>query len=107
MKGKFSDRVTPLMTSAIKIACSSLSITQGPAIRNSPPAPILTLSIWKDALMGLTTEGTGNTEGTATGKAVLSSSRLLRPVEHFHFRRRFVSAPFQSVFIRCAHESLK
>src|SRR6266581_2857925 len=73
MKGKFKDRVTPLMTSAINIACSSLS----------------------------------NTEGTAIGQAVLSSGHSLRPVEQFHFRRCFVSAPFQSVLITCPYECLE
>jgi len=50
MKGKFKDRATPLITSAIKSACSSLSITHGPAIRKRSPDPTRTLSIWKDEL---------------------------------------------------------
>src|SRR5258706_13014107 len=48
MNGKFSERTTPLIISAIRMACSSLSITHGPAIRNRSPAPTRTLSIWKD-----------------------------------------------------------
>src|SRR5208282_6646804 len=48
MKGKFSERATPLTISAIRSACSSLSITQGPAMRNRSPEPTRTLSIWKD-----------------------------------------------------------
>ena len=48
MKGKFSERVTPLMTSAMKRACFSLSITQGPAMRKRLPEPMRTLSIWKE-----------------------------------------------------------
>jgi hypothetical protein len=34
MKGTFSDRVTPLITSAMNSACFSLSIMHGPAMRN-------------------------------------------------------------------------
>src|ERR1017187_8758061 len=52
MKGKFRERATPLMISAMRMACSSLSITHGPAMRNSLPAPILTWLIWKDTLIG-------------------------------------------------------
>src|SRR6185369_16847474 len=50
MKGKFNERVTPLITSAMKRACFSLSITHGPAIRNKLPEPIRTLSIWKEVV---------------------------------------------------------
>src|SRR5258708_19392913 len=48
MNGKFSERTTALIISAMRSACSSLSITHGPAIRNRSPAPTRTLSIWKD-----------------------------------------------------------
>ena len=48
MNGKFSERVTPLMISAMRSACSSLSITHGPAIRKRSPEPTRTLSIWKE-----------------------------------------------------------
>src|SRR5579862_9876138 len=48
MKGKFSDRVMPLMTSAMKSACFSLSITHGPAIRKRPPSPMRMPSTWKE-----------------------------------------------------------
>src|ERR1700674_38457 len=48
MNGKLSERTTPLMISAMRSTCSSLSITQGPAMRNRSPEPTRTLSIWKD-----------------------------------------------------------
>src|SRR5882724_12784023 len=48
INGKFSERATPLITSAINSACFSLSITHGPAIRNRSPDPMRTLSIWND-----------------------------------------------------------
>src|SRR5271157_4531649 len=48
MNGKFSERATPLTISAMRSACSSLSITQGPAMRNRSPEPTRTLSIWNE-----------------------------------------------------------
>src|SRR6266849_4643250 len=48
MNGKLRERTTPLTISAMRRACSSLSITHGPAMRNRSPAPTRTLSIWKD-----------------------------------------------------------
>src|SRR6478672_7985984 len=105
MKGKFSDRVTPLMTSAMNIAWSSLSITHGPAMRNNPPAPMRTLSIWKDALMAdqrgpRETQGKNSQTGISRpAEVVLSPGHFLRPVKHFHFGSRLVRSPFQSVFI--------
>src|SRR4051794_22511349 len=47
IKGTLSDRVTPLITSAMNRACFSLSITHGPAIRNKLPEPMLTPSTGK------------------------------------------------------------
>ena len=41
MNGTLSERVTPLMTSAMNSACFSLSMTQGPAMRNRLPEPML------------------------------------------------------------------
>src|ERR1051325_9341760 len=52
MKGIFSERVTPLITSAMKMACFSLSMTHGPAMRKRWPDPILMPSTWKEILMG-------------------------------------------------------
>ena len=48
MNGMFSERVTPLMTSAMRMACFSLSMTQGPAMRKRLPEPMRTLSSWKE-----------------------------------------------------------
>src|SRR5579872_5485466 len=43
MQGRRRARATPEMDSAILMACSSLSITHGPAMRNNSPPPISTL----------------------------------------------------------------
>ena|SRR5690348_12503753 len=51
MNGTFRERVTPLITSAMKSACFSLSITQGPAIRNKSPEPMRTPSTWNERLI--------------------------------------------------------
>ena len=48
INGIFSDRVTPLITSAMNSACFSLSMTHGPAMRNRLPEPTLMPSIWKE-----------------------------------------------------------
>ena len=40
--------VTPLMISAMRMACSSLSITHGPAIRKRSPEPMRTSPSWKE-----------------------------------------------------------
>ena len=48
MYGMPSWRATAEMAAAIFSACSSLSMTQGPAIRNSSGPPIVTLCTWKD-----------------------------------------------------------
>jgi len=50
MNGSYSARVTPLMISAMRMACSSLSITHGPAIKNNSPEPMWTLPTWKDVV---------------------------------------------------------
>src|ERR1700679_954254 len=52
MNGKPSAFVTPLMISAMRMACSSLSITHGPAIRKRSPAPMRTSPIWKEEIKG-------------------------------------------------------
>src|SRR5215471_16962958 len=51
MKGMLRERVTPLMTSAMKMACCSLSMTHGPAIRKRFPDPMRMDSTWKETLM--------------------------------------------------------
>src|SRR6476660_322642 len=116
MKGKFSERVTPLITSAMKRACFSLSITQGPAIRKRLPEPIRTLSIWKEVVMFETTEDTEETEKTVTFEFLsvlrvicgyLSFPDLFRTMKHFHFRSCFFRSTFQSMLIRGADESLE
>src|SRR5581483_11342193 len=54
MNGTRSARATPATHSAILSACSSLSMTHGPAIRNSSPQPIFTLPTWKEFNTGFT-----------------------------------------------------
>src|SRR3954470_24362073 len=51
MRGKASDLATPLMISAIRIACSSLSMTHGPAIRKRSPDPTWMSPTWKEGVM--------------------------------------------------------
>src|SRR5260370_35095680 len=74
MKVTFKARVMPLMTAAIKSACSPLSITHGPAIRNRSPEPTRTLSSWKDTLMFLTTE---SPFGSAQGRLQYAEEIIL------------------------------
>src|SRR5271167_936621 len=50
MNGNPSARVTPLMISAMRMACSSLSITHGPAMRKRLPAPMRTSPTWKEEI---------------------------------------------------------
>src|SRR5579872_2498466 len=50
MNGNPSALVTPLIISAMRIACSSLSITHGPAIRNRSPEPIRMSPTWKEEI---------------------------------------------------------
>src|SRR5207253_379786 len=47
MRGRPSERVTPLMISAMRMAWSSLSITHGPAMRKRLPPPMTALPTWK------------------------------------------------------------
>src|SRR5205823_9982417 len=53
MNGTFSERVTPLMTSAMNSACFSLSMTHGPAMRNKLPEPMWMPSTWKESDKGV------------------------------------------------------
>src|SRR5208282_2544718 len=89
INGKFSERTTPLMISAMRSACSSLSITHGPAIRNRSPEPTRTVSIWKDR---------GN---------CLSPSHFLRPQKHLHLGHFFLLSLLLSVFVRRARKRLE
>lgn len=47
MYGSFFCLAMAEIASAIFSACSSLSITQGPAMRKSSPPPMVTLPTWK------------------------------------------------------------
>src|SRR5260370_19345016 len=46
MNGNSRERATPLIISAMRMACSSLSMTQGPAMRNRLPLPMRTSPTW-------------------------------------------------------------
>src|SRR5580704_5536587 len=50
MNGKLSALVTPLIISAMRMACSSLSITHGPATRKRSPDPMRTSPTWKEEI---------------------------------------------------------
>src|SRR5882762_4065057 len=73
MNGKFSERTTPLMISAMRSACSSLSITHGPAMRNRSPEPTRTLSIWKDKVKSNTAEARERRESFQVSSVSVSS----------------------------------
>src|SRR5450756_1819077 len=115
MKGKFSERATPLTISAMRRACSSLSITQGPAMRNRSPAPTRTLSIWKDKVIGSSGDrvigssrrGVRSPDGPMVRSPDLSSPHFFRPQEHLDLGRVFLLFLFLPVFVRSAHECLK
>src|SRR5208337_1625467 len=98
MNGKFSERTTPLMISAMRSACSSLSITQGPAMRNRSPVPTRTLSIWKDRVKVVyrrDAEGAEKTKKRISRRSLrlggeLSSSHFFRPQKHLIHRGIFL-----------------
>src|ERR1700675_1798481 len=77
MNGKFSERTTPLMISAMRSACSSLSITHGPAMRNRSPEPTRTLSIWKDKVKVIYRQDAESAEKFLSKFLVFQSSRFL------------------------------
>src|SRR5580693_3521854 len=84
MKGKFSERTTPLMISAMRRACSSLSITQGPAMRKRSPAPTRTSPTWKEEIK----------------KRSLSPPRyFLRTMKHLHRRSFLFGPPLRAMLI--------
>src|ERR1019366_9790125 len=127
MNGRLSERTTPLMISAMRSACSSLSITQGPAMRNRSPAPTRTLSIWKDKVKILYRRDAENLfqfchfsvlssrakRGTCSSRrslrlgGELSPSHFFRPQEHLDLCRVLLLFLFLPVFVRSAHECLK
>src|SRR5712692_4322569 len=84
-----SPRVTPFTTSAILMAWASLSITQGPAMRNSSPPPTVTGPIWNGA--------GGN----------LPSRYFFWAMEHFNGARLSRQPPLQPVRIRRTDEFLE
>src|SRR6266404_779911 len=122
MKGTFRDRATPLMTSAIKSACFSLSITQWPAIRKRSPAPMRTPSTWNDRLIFKNRGHRGAQRKNALGDRVKafssvllcalcgyasSACHFLRPVIHLQFGCVSFCTAFLSVLKGCTDECLK
>src|SRR5208283_206531 len=112
MNGRFSARVTPLITSAINKVCFSLSMTHGPAIRNRLPDPMRTPSTWKEILIS---SGRPAHDGrfsfvylrVLSGERFLPAAHVLRPVEQLHFGCRFLRSPLQPVLVSRSHESLE
>src|SRR5215472_8789462 len=90
MKGNSSDRVTPLMISAMRIACSSLSITHGPAIRKRSPAPMRISPTWKEVVIPRDLGHCKNTRrfipscNFVSLVVILSARDPLRSMEHLH-----------------------
>src|ERR1700716_3639242 len=109
MNGKFSERTTPLMISAMRRACSSLSITQGPAIRNKSPAPTRTLSIWKERVTKSCSHRARRRTQGQPGVTILSlsSRQFFGAQKHFDHRSIFLLFLFLPVLVRSADEFFK
>src|SRR6266852_4408677 len=99
MKGKPSALVTPLMISAIRRACSSLSITHGPAIRNRLPEPMRTSPTWKSVFSSRL-----SVLGDNWFLSGLSSRYSLRTMKHLYRRSLFLGPPLRAMLVRCRNE---
>src|SRR5258708_5005231 len=99
MNGKPSALVTPLTISAIRIACSSLSITHGPAMRKRLPEPMRTSPIWKSVLNSWLSVFEDN--WSLSG---LPSRYFLWPVKHLHRRSLSLGPPLRTMLVRCRNE---
>src|SRR5690242_3510538 len=94
------------MHSAIFSAWSSDSMTHGPAMRNSPPSPRVSLPSWKEVAKGF--EGFpgigsfGGSDGYSaeTSEPTLGSRYFLRAQEVLHLGRFLVHQPLEAVVIR-------
>src|SRR6266849_2823966 len=123
MKGNSSARATPLMISAMRMACSSLSMTQGPAIRNNSPDPMLTSPTWnvdgrsklfhrhrrgrRDRRETLRKNSLGFFSALSANSAVNFCSvprDPLRPMEHLNSGNFLLRPPFLSMFVCRAHK---
>src|SRR5271157_2178973 len=107
MNGKFSERATPLTISAMRSACSSLSITQGPAMRNRSPEPTRTLSIWKDRVIGSSGDRAIGSSKIAVRSPDLSPPHFFRAQEHLYLGGFFPVFLFLPVFVGSADERPK
>src|SRR6185437_3476551 len=101
MKGRLSERVTPLMTSAMKIACCSLSITHGPAIRKRLPDPMRMDSTWKETLMSFEFQVSSQFSKLETA---LPARHFHWPMEHLHFCGLLLFRPFLCVLVGRPYE---
>src|ERR1700683_2503503 len=125
MNGKPSARVTPLMISAMRVACSSLSITQGPAMRKRLPEPMWTSPTWKEEIKMKTShrrarrerrDKTGETQdryclsrlNDLGGKySCLPARHFFRTMKHFYCCRLFLCPPLRAVLIDSRNERAK
>src|SRR6266853_4167731 len=130
MNGNSSERATPLIISAMRIACSSLSMTQGPAMRKRLPLPMRTSPTWnsvfrlpvsalRSQLRALHRRVRPSPPGWKVVRnhsspvflgvlgdlgGELSSSYFFRPMEHLDGCRFFFSLSLLAVFISRAHK---
>src|SRR4051795_13045689 len=97
MRGKASDLATPLMISAIRIACSSLSMTHGPAIRKRSPDPTWMSPTWKEVVMPKPFHHLDEVEGNSRIRQCLRSENAtaprLAPADETSLLRRSLSRP--------------
>src|SRR5580698_315366 len=120
MNGKPSPLVTPLMISAMRMACSSLSITHGPAIRKRSPEPMWTSPTLKEVCIEtnmyrgfsrICTDffnlGLIRVDPRKSVALLFLDSYFFRPVEHLYRRRLLVGSPFRAMLIRRAYECMK
>src|ERR1700731_3908928 len=130
MNGNSSERATPLIISAMRMACSSLSMTQGPAMRNRLPLPMRTSPTWnsvfrlqfsalRSQLRALDRRVTPNPPGMEGGAkpffsvflgdlgGELSSSYFFRPMEHLDGCRFLFGLSLLAVFIGRANKCPK
>src|SRR4051794_1834308 len=115
MRGMASDLATPLMISAIRIACSSLSMTHGPAIRKRSPDPTWMSPTWKEVVMPKPFHHLDEVEGNsriprclsdAVAK-ILSPRDSLRPMKHLYLDGFFLGPPPLPILVRCSHKCPK
>src|SRR5713226_8180304 len=99
MNGNPSALVTPLMISAMRMACSSLSITHGPAIRKRLPEPMRTSPTWKSVFSSWL-----SVFGDNRFLSGLSSRYSLWSMKHLYRRSFFLGPPLRAMLVRRRNE---